>query len=312
MNSAPETEVDVSKGTEMKTEVYQDSVKMASQGLLHEGPSTQPVVTSTNVEAHAEPTGSDLARTTQHIMKYPIARSMINTVQSQNYPRLVSPYLIQMRKRPPIKPLFDAIDTFNDEVLDEVDKFIPQLQELEPETVRQSVSAPINLARENTLRLTHATEDVVQERVLTPTKKLLTDVQQRYSGILVDEKGRAIIRGQADPFVKPINDRMEKFINEHIAASDSIPSENFSNELSRSSRIIFSGILKLTPVIRSAPSRARTHAFSTYSDFKAQDGDTIIGTFRATMQTGTKLSFEIAQLVLQLLDIRALSGGSGS
>ncbi|ODV98485.1 hypothetical protein PACTADRAFT_48236 [Pachysolen tannophilus NRRL Y-2460] len=230
----------------------------------------------------------NMSKTAKHIFKYPIAKSSIETVQSIPHPRIIAPAMVSLRNTAAVKPIFEVVDGLNDNALSQLDRAIPQLQKIEPHDVYDAVMSPISSARENTSRLTDATEGMVNDRIVVPARKLVSDVRERYSAVY-DNHGKALIRSQVDPIVRPVNTRLEKFVSDHFPEqAKKSPTEGLSNEISRSIRIV-------SPVIRELPSEVRGHIGQVYKDQRLEQEQGFVGTARASMATSAKLCTEAFQ-----------------
>ncbi|ODV62318.1 Sps4p ASCRUDRAFT_6916 [Ascoidea rubescens DSM 1968] len=110
------------------------------------------------------------------------------------------------------------------------------------------------------------------EKMLRPAKAVVATAREQLNSRVYDSHGKAIIRSNLDPILKPINDNLNDNIKKLNIDIEPVPKKGYSNELSRTTRLISrSTSSSINQLLSKNPNQMRKDLLQVY--YKAYDED---------------------------------------
>lgn len=261
-----------------------------------------------------------------HLATYPAVAAVAGLAASFPVVKIFAsnavPLLMAMRDRskpvsdPVVKhatPVLERVDKFGDDLLTNVDKHFPQLQNTQPEDVYEYARKPVTTARSAATAYSNAARGALSARVVGPIKQVSKNARVQYARVY-DTKGRALIRSRLDPIILPLNDRLEGIIVDYLPEGEELPSaEQLSNELSRTWRLARVVYRRARPAlseqaanVATIPKATRTHVREVYEDEISKHSQenknlTTSGIVLAYIGTGRQISAESLNALVSAL-----------
>lgn len=228
------------------------------------------------------------SKTIQHLTKYRFGGRTVEFIGNN-----AAPYVqvtLEMAGEP-INNVVKSLDESSNKILTSVDSALPEFFFRTPSkdnvvastidtTVDASTSTAVAANESKTSVVAPAVEEpecvsFYETHLHTPVHNMAMTVRKQYSAIY-DTHGKALIRSSLDPLVLPINTQLESFIETNFPKSVKVGKTGYSSEISRTFRILRSGVLSLfhasTPLpLRSseASSEAISNAVASEEPIKA-------------------------------------------
>lgn len=252
-----------------------------------------------------------------HLATYPAVAAVAGLAASFPVVKIFAsnavPLLMAMRERskpvsdPVVKhatPVVQRVDKLGDDLLTNMDKHFPQLQNAQPEDMYEYARKPVTNARSAAVNYSNAARGALSTRIVDPIKQVSKNARIQYARVY-DTKGKALIRSRLDPLIHPINDRIEGIIVDYLPEGDEIPpSEKMSNEFSRTWRLARVVYRRARPAISeqaanvaTIPQVTRAHVREVYEDEMSKNNKddknpTTTGIILAYIGTGRQISSE--------------------
>ncbi|SCU84981.1 LAMI_0C09670g1_1 [Lachancea mirantina] len=207
-------------------------------------------------EAHVQIVGTKHSVTAHHIHSYPLVKQTGEFLGRVPVARIfvanTKPIYEAVANSRPAKwvaPVTDRVDLLADRGLQLTDKWVPALKTTTYEGIGKDVMTPYNATRNAAEKARLATLDAADKYLYDPVHSRVLQTRRYYNEKIYDTKGKPLVRGSFDPVVAPVNQRVEGFISKRFPEGKHVPTDGFSNELSRSAALAVNFVQRAIPAV---------------------------------------------------------------
>ncbi|EMG49251.1 hypothetical protein G210_0061 [Candida maltosa Xu316] len=195
-----------------------------------------------NTTTNPDNTVTDELLTLQHLKNYPVLTSTKTAIEliplSKSVFSIMGSSFSMARSYQPMKYIIGKSDIYANRALDELDKWLPNLQTVEVQDITNPITKPVSSTVETVQKQIVSVNESVNKNFVEPTKSALGTVKEEFQSKVYDAEGKGIITSQADPVVAPFNESLEQFVENHFPNSKKVPVEGHSSEISRTFKIM--------------------------------------------------------------------------
>ncbi|KAH3903115.1 related to Sporulation-specific protein 4 [Saccharomycodes ludwigii] len=204
-----------------------------------------------------------------------------------------------------IDPITKTVDTLSDKTLVTLEKIIPSLKTKTYQKLGDEVMAPCKFITGTSSKVTIEVLDFTETKVYEPCNRQVLKFRHFYNEKVYDTHGRPLVRGALDPIVAPCNKNLERLTKNYLPKGKEVPTDGFTNELTRSAFLIFNIFERLLPVVGKkvqdivvAPCKYTLHVNDVFNkNLEKQLSLSIVDSFKATKCTVIDLEKECIQLM---------------
>ncbi|CDK29719.1 unnamed protein product [Kuraishia capsulata CBS 1993] len=226
-------------------------------------------------------------RTFLHFQTYPAVASWMRIHESLPFPRLLRPMLYRWAYSGGVRNYTERIDTSIDEALSRFDERVPQARVIRMRDIRDSLTNPFVSSATTVRNGVNSTVQLGDRYFLQPGRVVAASARKRYAAIY-DTDGRALIRGQADSILAPVNDRLSNTLVAQFGDDAEVPRKEYSNEFSRGLRILNRAYENTLTTVLPRITAVPNHIEEVYSKNKEERGSYLL----TSIETGRQLTTE--------------------
>ncbi|KAH3665621.1 hypothetical protein OGAPHI_003809 [Ogataea philodendri] len=226
----------------------------------------------------------ETTKTYARIKTYPIAASWIRIGGHFPASHVVRPQMYTMAYSPAFRDYTEAIDSYFDNWLEDIEKTVPEIKTLRMRDIRDSLTQPVVDASLFVDRNMHSLSVALRQRVIEPARRSASDLRKAYAP-LYDTHGRALIRSQLDPLFRPINKRLASYVHH---SGDNTHSSEMSHTLGLLSEFAEQTRPRVAETIARSgqlPNQVSSHLNQVYQTNKAKRGEGRLIVMIASMDT---------------------------
>lgn len=205
-----------------------------SANVLHE-PQTNPVADPTTLDGSANaPLDDSSPLFLTHIKEYLLVNSATGAFYTVPFTKqtveALKPPFKYVCETQPIKFLADKTDLLADGALTRVDTLVPSLKTTNFKDLEDTVTRPFNGAIAGIKISINHIEEKVQTVIVLPAHKAAEDLSSRFQGDL--------IRSKVNPVVSPMNNKLEKVIDNYLPHTRKVARAENACEIGRTIQIM--------------------------------------------------------------------------
>lgn len=277
-----------------------------------EEPAEEPVPEVSDPDAQEEPAACQTSdhmktypmvqETSTFVNEFPITKAIINTSSP-----IFKPVGEFIHSQSLLKPIVRTVDGFGVSTLTTAENWCPSIKSATWNDLLVSVKKPIVHTDEMIKNASIATNDCIENNVLTPTRKFVRDGRAYYNEHLYDTKGKPLLRSSLDPVFRPVNYQLENFTLTNLPEGEPISTE-YTSEIEKNVYLSINLVERSIPVIGNkvvetvmVPCNYTLHVFDVYNENLEKQGETpITSSVMATYNTSLDLTNEVSSEIVSL------------
>lgn len=251
-------------------------------------------------------------KTMDHLYSYPLVQQTTEFIGDIPAVRILNANLLPLidnklvaKAFTVVKPCTTLVDNMGEKSLQIVDKVVPSLKEKTYQKLGEEVAYPYTYTKETVQKGTQLASTYATEYCYEPVHSRILGFRKFYNEKLYDTKGKPLIRGSLDPFVGPINGKLEQYAEQYLPKGNKVSTDGFSNEVDRSFAIVWNALGRLIPAteqkvgdIVTAPCQYTKHVCETFNHNLDQEKDLgLKNSFNASKKSVQELEKEIVDSV---------------
>jgi hypothetical protein len=205
-----------------------------SANVLHE-PQTHPVADPTTLDGSSNaPLDDSSPLLLTHIKEYPLINSATGAFYTVPFTKqaveALKPPFKYVCETQPIKFLADKTDLLANGALTRVDTLVPSLKTTNVKDLEDAVTRPFNGAIAGIKISINHIEEKIHTVIILPAHRAAEDLSSQFQGDL--------IRSKVNPVVSPMNNKLEKIIDNYLPHTRKVARDENACEIGRTIQII--------------------------------------------------------------------------